>query len=471
MFSILAIATLAGCLDWGRDERPDYGAIEDDVERGTFNILVQEHGDPRGHFDAGLHEGTLNLELVAFHNGVDNSGDPNNIPAGQYYTELAVTENYAYISKQGSGNGEGGGFSILDIRDPEKPFLLGSFEGLGGADIEVSHDEQYAFYATQRNTPEELAGRFSQTMDPRAGLPRGIYIVDIDDKTAPALANFVPLPVNGPHTLTYHEHANGDELLIACTYDLVVNPASGNIQGALLLTQRVIVYQFMRGDDGAAIVPVSQYQITDSPPTGKLYFPHDTRVQVHPVSGDTLLYVAYWDKGVRILDFNDPADPTEIGAWTEFAPSSRNNIHLAGPMDELVDGFHVTVTEPEIISADETGYFTFLDTTDPANPAKLGYWTLPSELIVQGLDFSPHNFDTFDGKLALAHNHAGFWVVDASDEENLREPKTVAYYMPTIPRDDAPRPQPYVWGVFERDGYLFVSDEPTGLHVLRYTGP
>ena len=494
----LAVLLMAGCLTMG-DKRPDYEGTEQAIDAQAGLFLVQDHGDETGHFDAGLHAGAHNVELVGYHNGMPGEGqDPNDIPAGASYNELVVTDEYAYLART-SETGAVGGFVILSHKDPSDPGALtyvGEYDALGGGDLEVNADETLAFFAIQRSgstaptqgspydpTPIVISGMESQT--PGSVTPRGIAVVDISDKKAPALETFVPLPINGPHTLTYYQDAEGTEFVIACTYDLITDPNTGALLGVVPATQRVIVYQVQRAPEQipvptpATLTPVSQFTLTDSAPAGKLYLPHDTRVQVHPLHGggtSTLLYVAYWDKGVRVLDFNDPGSPREIGAFTEFGPTAFNNIHLAQPFEGLIDDRHVTVAQPEIPAApDETGQVTFLDTTDPAHPTQLGFWTLPNgtsgRLGITGFDFSPHNFDLWDGKMAIGHFHAGIWVVDVSDEENLRDPKTVGYYMPSKPRNNAPTAQPAVWGVFEQNGLLWASDESTGLYVLRYTGP
>jgi hypothetical protein len=498
---VVLVALAAGC--FGKDPT-DYAAVANEVEAHAAPFLVQDHGDERGHFDAALHNGSMNLELVGYHNGADESGDANAIPGDAYYTELAVTPNYAYLSRT-SASGTYGGFVILNTRDdPAHPRKVGEFQGLGSADIEVNGNETLAFLATQRNMPAQIAGSILAAQDPRAGLPRGIYVVDIEDKTNPTLESFVPLPVNGPHTITYVAHPNGSEYLVACTYDLVTDPATGALVGTVPVTQRVIVYQIvdqpalpdplpsLTDSLPATLVPVAQYSIPESAPAGKLFLPHDTRVQVHTTwdgGAHVLLYVAYWDQGLRILDVTDlpqlavppgaappPVQLEETGSSTDFAPSRLNNIHLAQPFDEAVAGRHVTVTQPEIQQVDgETGQLTFFDTTDPTGPQKLGRWTLPEgidgQLGITGFDFSPHNFDLWDGKVALGHFHAGVWVVDVHDAANLQTPRTVGYYMPHVPREDSPAHQPNVWGVFEVDGLLYAVDEGTGLYVLRYTGP
>lgn len=510
---VLVIPVLAGCLT-GDDAPPvDYGEVDQDLSIAVLPFLSQDHdGDLSLHDDASLHNFSRNIDVVAYHNGVDGSGDPDMIPALSYYTEIALSGDYVFLAR-GSAvqdlDEEGpddlhGGFVILDVGDlgaTGRIHFVGEYPAMTGADIEVSSDGDLAFFATQRNTIEEVAGGLQQSEQPSSGQGRGIHIVDVSEPDLPRQVHFQPFPYNGPHTVTYHE-TDGQEYLFVQTYDFLSNTipsqtgslgdeALGGL-GVFPVTQRVTAYQLQRHADpigaleGVSLSQVGHFQITDTPPEGKMFFPHDARVQVHPADGRTYLYVAYWDKGVRILDISDLPDVTdmpspeasfalpEVGAWTQFAPSSRSNIHLAMPFDETIVGRHITVTEPEIISADETGYITFLDTTDPTAPEKAcpeSYWTLPGDLVVQNLQFSPHNFDTFDGKVALAHNHAGLWILDVHNEENLCAPKSVGVWMDVHQRAETPRHQPYVWGVIERDGLLFVAEESSGLYVLEYTGP
>ncbi|MFA5945198.1 MAG: hypothetical protein WC876_12115, partial [Candidatus Thermoplasmatota archaeon] len=311
-------------------------------------------------------------------------------------------------------------------------------------------------------------------------------VVDIEQKDAPVLESFVPLPLNGPHTLTWFRGTDGMQYLAACTYDLITDPATGALVGTVPVTQRVLILRVVQEPNApATLVTVGQFTIAEQAPAGKLFMPHDTRVQYHPTyegGGKLLLYIAYWDKGLRVLDITDPMNPlpAQIGQSTDFSPSRLNNLHLAQPFDLPVADRHVTVTQPEIPQVDgETGQLTFFDTTDPTAPEKLGHWTLPpgdqGQLSISGFDFSPHNFDLWDGKVALAHFHAGVWVIDAHDEVNLQEPKSVGFYMPNKPRAESPAKQPNVWGVFVQEiagePLLFAMDEGTGLYILRYTGP
>jgi hypothetical protein len=491
--AVLVLGALAGCMQSG-PAGPDLAAIQQQVAAAAAPALDLEHAVAGGHRIGGLHRGAHNVEVVGYSNGVDGTGDPNRIPARGAYNELAVTPRHVYLSRI-SGDGSFGGFSIISIEDPARPRVVGQFDAQGGSDIEVSADEELAFLSTQRNGVEQLVGGASRGPDPGAGLPRGVYVVDISDKRAPVLDTFVPLPTNGPHTLTYTQHPNGSEYLLACTYDLVTDPVSGAITGVVPATQRLIVYLVQRPPEDlpvplrTTLLPVAQYQLTESAGPGKLVFPHDARVRATP-EGQVLIELAYWDKGVRILDFTHPPAPVadaeqaprlrELGAFTDFSPSALNSIHLAASMDERIAGRVITVAEPEIISApSESGQITFLDTTEPGSIRKAGWWNLTSikpDMAVRNLDFSPHNFDSFGTHVALAHNHAGLWILSVGPGELLERPKATGFYMPGtsptgIERRDAPVDCPRTWGVVEQGGLLYVADECTGLHVVRYTGP
>jgi len=272
----VAVLFLAGC--FSSVPATDYGKVQSDLEAAAAKVLVLSHDSPDGHRDASLHHGAFNLQLVGYSNGIDDSGDPNRIPAQGFWNELAVTPAHAYLSGE-SADGSLGGFTIFDIADKAHPTVLSHFKAQSGFDIEVNQDESLAFLASQRNSPEQIAGGLQSTQDPTASAPRGIYVVDISDKRAPQLDSFVPLPVNGPHTLTYFHHPNGNDYLLVCTYDLTTDPVTGAITGAVPATQRMVAYLVqpnpIRGSVPAgphvSLVPIAQFQILDPGAPGLVF--------------------------------------------------------------------------------------------------------------------------------------------------------------------------------------------------------
>ncbi|HWG90526.1 MAG TPA: hypothetical protein VNZ52_06705, partial [Candidatus Thermoplasmatota archaeon] len=330
----------------------------------------------------------------------------------------------------------------------------------GGSDIEVSEDGNTVFLASQRTVPDAL-----QLLNaPTAHTPRGVYIVDVTDKKNPRMESFFPLPVNGPHTDFYYKMGDR-ELLILCTYDLVANPLDSSLLTSNPATQRVLITEIVNGPQGKTLEILSVYQVRSGP---GLVFPHDATVQKHPLTNQTLMYVAYWDAGLRIVDISDPTNPVELSSFDDFAPSAFKNSHDAKAFPMLVEGRHVTAVAPELVTAPEDSQITFVDTTDPANPVKLGYWSLPGDMqTTEPFLFSPHNFDiSEDGLLAFAHYHGGVWLLDVSNLTNLAAPPVLGYYQPHMPREGYTGGIPWVWGAFLRDGKIWASDTGTGLYIL-----
>ncbi|SRR5581483_1655078 len=409
--------------------------------------LVQDHD----HNDPSLHNASLNLRLLSrvipYGNGTAwGQGSIN---------EIAFSGNLIFVSRS---NPEGG-FAVVDATDLRHPQVIGDFHAEGGADIEVTSDGAYALLMTQRTTPG------AQTLDsPATREVRGIDVVDVRDPAHPSLSSFLPLPTNGPHTASYRLLPDGREVVAIETYDLVTDPTTGAIAGASPATQRVYLALLARDSLGAHLQIQGVYQVTDPAPPGKLYFPHDSFIEPQK-DGRVLMYVAYWDAGVRIVDITDLSQPKEIASYRDFAPSALAQMHDVRTFPAPVAGKHVLAAAPEIITAPETGQVTFVDVTDPAKPTKLGRWGIPGNLTVdKPYDFSPHVFDTdARGRLVIGHYHAGVWLVDASDPT---DPVTLGFYLPHETRPGFTGMVPDVWAAKFFHGHVVASDQGTGLYIL-----
>jgi hypothetical protein len=210
-------------------------------------------------------------------------------------------------------------------------------------------------------------------------------------------------------------------------------------------------------------------------------FPHDVSVQVHPFTHQTLAYVAYWDVGMVILDVGDPANPKHVSTFHDFGPAAYGKVHMVRAFPELIDGKHVSMIEPEVGGEKDTGYLTFVDTTDPAHPKYVSSWILPGNLTSQGLRFSPHYFDVADGRVCMASYHAGVWVIDVHDAANLAHPRSAAFAEVASNRTATVSiPAPFFGAAAGEDsafdawwyqGHCVVGDALNGLAVYRYTGP
>ncbi len=509
LLAAIAVIT-AGCvtLDPALDTAD---AVIGDVYPVVGEPIIQDHD----HADPAQHAAGVNTAVLGRHNGWADDGA---FPAGAGgVNEIAIWNDLVITSRSGSL----GGFAILDFADPANPVMLGEYLAEPGADIEVSADGNWVFHASQRTTPNPDS---LQSKPITGNQHRGIYVVDISDKANPRFESFFPLPTNGPHTVSYNCYGHvtktgcdGREILAIQTYDLIPNVATGDLLGAVPVTQRILLGEFTTLADGTrGIETLAVWSVTDLPGAGQLFFPHDAVIQKHPVTGQYLLYAAYWDAGLVVLDVTDPADPTFVSRYTDFRPTRLASLHYAEPFPMLVQGRHITAVAPEIVTADEAGQLTFIDTTDPANPTYLGYWNVPGGLVVDSaFIFSPHNFDIRceadddaggegggerraadadangglpnpgarsmdDGhgsamqeadecRVVIGHNHAGMWEMDASTLALMEEAPTTAFFQP-VPEEGCRGRCVGVWGaMYRHDGSIAVSDGGTGIWIVKST--
>lgn len=452
--AVILAALLAGCAaPAARD------ATVPALAPGEVLEVVQDHD----HADPALHGGIHGFELLGWHNGFSDDGT---WPDGGGVNEIAVrvardeagnvTERTVFLAR----GAPQGGFVVIDATDPSAPKHLAEFDAEGLADLDLSWDGKWAFGSTQRTVPAAenvLGGAERHT-------PRGVYVVDVEDASAPRLESFHPLPVNGPHTATYAE-IGGAPYVFLQTYDNTGGPTNGLVH-VLPVTQRIWVTSFAPDASGTMrLVPVGEFSLY-SPTEGTEWFPHDSSFELRD-DGLAVLTVPYWDAGVRFLDVGDPTRPRELSAFSDFHPSAEVNMHDAKAFPVPLGGRHVTVAGPELPSSLEDGQLTFIDTTDPAVPAWLGAWSLPGDHVVDSpYLFSPHVFEaTETGRVYIGHNHGGVWGIDARDPT---APVTEAWFMPNATREGWTGSIPSTWGVrWPGDGLLYVTDGPTGLYILR----
>jgi len=437
--------------------------------------IVQDHD----HADMSLHLDRFAMEPVALATGYDGP-----TPAGVFYTEEDFKDGWAYVCRGGGQPGIGplgaslGGFVIVNVSDPRNPLPVGQQEGVPCSDIKVNDANDLVFYATQRNAWYDIV---ANPAAPQEKLPRGVYLVNVADKAHPSVERFMPIPLNGVHTINY-VNTGSRELLLVQTYDWMPDsglvagfpvpfPSTGQVNPAL---QRSQIFEVTRAADGKRDLQLlSVFSMHDVAPQGVNYFPHDVTVQKHPITGDWLAYYAYWDLGMVIVNINDPANPKLVSVFDDTTPSAYVHLHQARPFPHLIDGKHITVTEPELPSAAESGQFTIVDTTDPAHPVKLGYWTLPGNLVIPGgFLFSPHNFNLANGRIYAANYHAGIWVVDVGSPEHLAHPEAVGFFQAdhrNRAAEDCGIADSF-WSAFYVDGYVYGTDGCAGLTILQFQG-
>jgi hypothetical protein len=196
---------------------------------------------------------------------------------------------------------------------------------------------------------------------------------------------------------------------------------------------------------------------------------------VHSVIGaGNRVYLSYWDLGTVILDVSDPANPTFIG-HTSYAANEEGNAHSAW----LGTGGYLLIQtdedfdpSPNPVLETSWGYARFFDISDPAIPAQVSTFKLPTTTQFPpplGF-FSVHDPKVRGGLAYFSWYSEGVLVVDISLPAN---PRIVAQFVP--PPAEDPRgffappgvAFPFVWGTFVERNYVLASDINSGLWVFQ----
>jgi hypothetical protein len=467
-----ALLFLAGCLrDGGDDQRtPDGGIDHAAIAAAIGAPIVMDHD----HADASLHTGSHNLRQVSW----SSLG----VPLGrQGFANFVLHEEesgrlLAFVASDGDTRG---GFAIADVTEPEDVVVLGSYwvDGNNVQEVRVTPDGRFAVMNVQA-IPE--AGFFG-TPDGPADCGVCIHVLNVEDREAPRLVSVFPVEILGTHNLEFYQADDALYLYHVAQPLAGTNPdPAGNRVG-------VLRFQELPGGN-AVLVPVGSL-VHDTTFDDGRSFPHDVSISRHPLTGQDIAYVSWWQGGAITFDVGSPATMAmgELGRNADPAPSSALAIHwLVQEQEVRGDGRVIAWSAPEIGSLDDgTGVIRSYDVSDPAQLVQLGTWELPGELTIEGRYLlSPHTAvpDQGTGLLAVAHYHAGVWVLDMSDPANLRP---LAYALPHGPEDGAyegplwwKKPNfspdgflPNVYMARWHDGLLWVTERGTGLYAYEYEGP
>ncbi|HVF53400.1 MAG TPA: hypothetical protein VNC78_07290 [Actinomycetota bacterium] len=193
--------------------------------------------------------------------------------AGGTDMEFITTKGRDYAltgAAPGVGGAEAGAMRIIDVTDPEKPFLAATLEcSLYQMDIQVSHDQKTAIMAADSaGGPDACLG---------VGL-RGFMTVDISNPLKPKPAGFADI-ANGSHNTTAHPKK-----------PFVYNSSSGENPG-------VIDIWSIKNPKKPELV--GSYTNLPSAPHD-ISFSDDGKMAV----------VAGGGKNIEILDTTDPSAPT-----------------------------------------------------------------------------------------------------------------------------------------------------------------
>jgi hypothetical protein len=487
--SMLA-AVVAGCIS------PDDTDLKP-LDLTSIHLAATPHGGGHDHKTPGLHNASLHIEALSWQTGHDSPATYGEIDARGDLIATAILH---------QADGLPAGFFLVSAEDPTDLKVLGKFTDFAPtvyvADIKLSPDAQWVFVAAQRygqigehlGVPD-LPIPLDVPSWPNTIVDAGVYIFDVSDPTYPRLAGFHAEQYRGVHMMYVHEidgklyaflqstaYPSGMCAGIDCLGNL---PPFADKGSRVTIAEFVVTDVPLAGEAAtlvppqpsavASLVPVAEYAGVDR------HSIHDMTVYDDPETGKTLMYVAHWDAGIRVVDVTDAANGNvaEIGAWApeEFLnPETQGRIHTV--MVDWIDGRRIIVATPEFPYWHEVPPVYILDGTDLSNIEELARWTIPNDELSFAQDdedtglyrFSPHNFNFHDGIVYLAHFHAGVWVLDLNADP--ANPEILAYTL-LEPAETGPgalggalADSPSVWDVVWHNDALWASDINSGLYSL-----
>ncbi len=472
--TLMLTMTLAGCIGNGDEDPADQPPV---TERLTeIQALI---GEPiemfHDHTDATLHEGGHNVEFISW-STLDIELGKNGFANFVLWESQDGSEELAAVAIDGDTDG---GFVLADVSDPSNVTALGSYivNGNSFQEVRISPDGRYAILNVQdvpgANTVQDC--------------PVCIHIVDITDRSSPELVGLHPVELIGTHNFHF-EQIDGELYVLYVGQPLYLGaaPTAKNEP----VGNDIKIARFVETPDGARLVNVASYRHTTATTDDARSFPHDVLAAPHPVTGQLIMYVSHWDGGAVTVDITDPTNPTELGVHSDPAPSDARATHwFMAESTVREDGRVIAWSAPEIGNLDTgSGVVRAYDLTDPANVDQIGTWALPGNVTIPGQYLmSPHTSIPYDQAplLAVSHYHAGLWILDTSDPAN---PEHVGWYSPIgepgetytgeywwkKPNFD---PEGFIPNVYQarwdddRDGLLWVTDRSSGFYALQYTGP
>jgi hypothetical protein len=351
---------------------------------------------------------------------------------------------YAYVAAYNR-------FHILDISEPNNIQMLSTYysDVARIIDIKVTQDNNWVLI-NHELTNSEL-DPIPSGSELNSGMNR-LDLFDVSNKNYPAKRGEWNNPPAGFHNQDVHVYCDWDNAPPTqqdeCHVFLFGADTYPEIGGGGLYKGTQIFWAFesdssIQGENESvrAITRWGGYAPDPATTCGGSVFNSDNVIHRHPVTGQILLYAAYWDAGLRIVDVSNPPtmpDPygfswpqnNEVGRWMgcpsanagwygpdggghagmsaeewTSRPDGNGNINYAIPYDHLVcegiyvgspepwpakcgTGYedpdygvnwrHYTIIAPKYGSNDNhTGWLWTIDTTDPTKPFLVSKWRLP----------------------------------------------------------------------------------------------
>ncbi|HUR25412.1 MAG TPA: hypothetical protein VM327_05290, partial [Candidatus Thermoplasmatota archaeon] len=482
---LVSAAVLAGCASSDRDGDGTVAAVRD-PDWATRSIYLG--ADPAAtdfvpdhdHSDPAIHKGfsTPNFEILGH--------DP---LLSAYYRSSAGTSWCGDVAKEGGRRlavvhsfSTDVALSVIDVTDPKLPSMVGELVLPYDFtyDVAIFEDGRYAVLAGNPDlasdppptllpnghlpwlgTWRDACGNERPVPAPADGLPHGYsaILVDLSDPAAPTVADFYEYP--GGRNVHSVSTAIVDGVRYVATSGLgalpctLPNVAGNPVPNPLPCEPQVprygnllSHYDFLTVEDtpaGGRLVAQNVYTPTDQThlDPSLLYLSNghtDATIEKHPLTNQTLAYLADWDGGLHIVRLDGAGQTSPIASWGA-APGGDNtqmtgNIHSVRPVEGLRNGKHLLVVGQEVIgrpAGRPSGQVAILDITNPATPLRVAKWTLPVEVQwgpALGETFSTHYPVLVDDTLFVSMYHAGVWAADFS-KANWPDLPSVGVYLPS----------------------------------------
>jgi len=349
-----------------------FGGNGDSVAKGEewvwVDPVIEIEDENHTHTDMLTHRlSTPNMKLIDYHNlncdgemfpppEFDNTaGRPcdhelkNTAPTPGDNSEVVVEGNFdenCEIYSDGSGGcfayvAAYNQFHILDISQANDIKMLSTYyaETARIIDIKVTDDNNWVLINHELTNTE--LDPIPNDDDANSGVNR-LDVIYVGDKTSPIKVAEWNNPPAGFHNQDIHVYCDWDGITSPeeeCSLFLFgVDPYPEIFAGGIGYKGTQIFYVPLgfeawlpnqndeEQNSSRQIIRWGGYTPDPDTTCDGTVFNHDNVISVHPITGQVLLYAAYWDAGLRIIDVSDPvtvADPlglnwpqnNEVGRW------------------------------------------------------------------------------------------------------------------------------------------------------------
>jgi hypothetical protein len=351
--------------------------------------------------------------------------------------QVVVTGGIAYIGHMRSPHGT----SIVDVRDPKNPKLLGQLQmppGTHSHKVRVHGDVMIINREINFNDPNKAAP------DYRGGL--GIY--DVSNPSAPRLISNWETAGQGVHRFD----SDGRYVYISPTVEGYV----GHIVMILDLK------------DPQRPVEVGRWWMSGQWTAGgeEPTWERTAHRCHHPLRMGNRLYTSYWQGGFVILDIEDMSKPKRVSGL-DWTPPFHCPTHTALPIPFEIRGRRYLVVADEDVYRPLDGVPAFMwmvDITDEKHPVPV------SSFQVEGMEDGPQPLSTAchqpceivtGTEIPTAWFAQGLRIIDIGNPHMLRE---VAYFVPDVP-EGTDRVQSNDVTVDDR-GLIYLIDRRRGLTIV-----